>query len=80
MQLARREDEACVSAASLPIVLWYNTNSGQDSTNGNSCVPVFAPSLKATMSTTGDYESAAKLYCGKDAIIALPNPRHSQHL
>ncbi|GAA5999753.1 hypothetical protein JCM10207_005892 [Rhodosporidiobolus poonsookiae] len=64
------------------IVSWYNTNSGQDSTNGNSwcgypysnSVPGFAPSLKAMMSTTNyDYEAAAKIYCGKEAIITLPN-------
>ncbi|BGP48663.1 hypothetical protein JCM10450v2_004539 [Rhodotorula kratochvilovae] len=63
------------------ILSWYNTNSGQDSTNGNSwCgfpydnnVPGFAPSLKTMLASTGgDYEAAAKMYCGLEAVVTTP--------
>ncbi|GAA6043484.1 hypothetical protein JCM8097_000735 [Rhodosporidiobolus ruineniae] len=58
------------------ILSWYNTNSGQDSTNGNSwcgfpydnSVPGFAPSLKTMLNNFGgDYEKAATAYCGLEA-------------
>ncbi|GAA5969836.1 hypothetical protein JCM8115_005798 [Rhodotorula mucilaginosa] len=64
------------------IVSWYHTNSGQDSTNGNSwcgfkyndALPGFAPSLKTMLNNFGgDYETAAKAYCGLEAIVTLPN-------
>ncbi|BGP16725.1 hypothetical protein JCM10213_009143 [Rhodosporidiobolus nylandii] len=60
------------------ILSWYNTNSGQDSTNGHSwCgfpydnnVPGFAPSLSTMMKNFNyDYEKAATAYCGLEAIV-----------
>ncbi|GAA5878347.1 hypothetical protein JCM3774_001994 [Rhodotorula dairenensis] len=64
------------------IISWYHTNSGQDSTNGNSwcgfvytdAVPGFAPSLKTMLNNFGgDYEAAATAYCGLEAIVTLPS-------
>ncbi|GAA6056289.1 hypothetical protein JCM3770_006759 [Rhodotorula araucariae] len=62
------------------ILSWYNTNSAQDSTNGNSwcgfpydnSVPGFAPAL-STMLKDGSYEDAAKKYCGLEAIVTTPD-------
>ncbi|GAA5862926.1 hypothetical protein JCM8547_003623 [Rhodosporidiobolus lusitaniae] len=60
------------------ILSWYNTNSGQDSTNGNSwcyfpysnTVPGFAPSLKTMLNNFGgDAMAARKAYCGLEAEI-----------
>ncbi|GAA6005936.1 RlpA-like double-psi beta-barrel domain-containing protein [Rhodotorula paludigena] len=68
------------------ILSWYNTNSGQDSTNGNSwcgfpydnSVPGFAPSLKTMLNNFGgNYEAAAKAYCGLEAEITTPDGRTS---
>ncbi|GAA5935849.1 hypothetical protein JCM3775_007347 [Rhodotorula graminis] len=64
------------------ILSWYNTNSGQDSTNGNSwCgfpydnnVPGVAPSLKTMLNNFGgDYEAAAKAYCGLELVVSTPD-------
>ncbi|GJN90931.1 hypothetical protein Rhopal_003945-T1 [Rhodotorula paludigena] len=66
------------------ILSWYDTNSGRDSTNGNSwcgfpydnSVPGFAPSLNTMLANfDGDYESAAKAYCGLEAEITTPDGR-----
>ncbi|TNY23550.1 hypothetical protein DMC30DRAFT_9869 [Rhodotorula diobovata] len=66
------------------IVSWFHTNSGQDSTNGNSwcgypysdAVPGFAPSLKTMLTSFGgSYETAAKAYCGLEAIVRTPEGR-----
>ncbi|GAA5967574.1 hypothetical protein JCM11641_005701 [Rhodosporidiobolus odoratus] len=61
------------------ILSWYNTNAGQDSTNGcgfpyDNNVPGFAPSLKTMMSNFGyDYERAATAYCGLEAVVSTPD-------
>ncbi|GAA5896753.1 hypothetical protein JCM8208_007077 [Rhodotorula glutinis] len=67
------------------ILSWYNTNSAKDSTNGNSwCgypytndVPGVAPSLKTMLNNFGgNYEAAAKAYCGLELVVSTPDGRN----
>ncbi|BGP48661.1 hypothetical protein JCM10450v2_004537 [Rhodotorula kratochvilovae] len=68
------------------IVSWFHTNSGQDSTTGNSwcgypytdAVPGFAPSLKTMLADfNGSYSAAATAYCGLEAVVTTPDGRNA---
>lgn len=66
------------------IASWFRTNSGQDSTNGNSwcyrpyddSMPGFAPSLKTMLASFGgDPIAAGKAFCGQEAEFTTPDGR-----
>ncbi|GAA5862986.1 hypothetical protein JCM8547_003640 [Rhodosporidiobolus lusitaniae] len=68
------------------ILSWFHTNLSTDSTNGHSwcgfpysdAVPGFAPSLKTMLNNfDGDYETAARAYCGLEAVIITPDGRNA---
>merc|ERR1711939_792020 len=65
---------------------WFRTNSGQDSTNGQSWCqtyyqddwPCFAPSVGTMLSNFGgDYNKAATAYCGLEAKVTDPKTGNS---
>jgi len=61
---------------------WFRTNAGSDSTNGQSWCqtyyqddwPCFAPSVGTMLNNFGgDYQKAAKVYCGREVLATNPN-------
>jgi len=68
---------------------WFRTNAGQDSTNGHSWCGYpyndntngFAPDVSVMLSNFGgDYEKAAKAYCGLEAMVTTPKGKFKMYI
>jgi hypothetical protein len=68
---------------------WFKTNAGQDSTNGHSWCGYpyndntngFAPDVSVMLRNFGgNYEKAAKAYCGLEAIVTTPKGKFKMYI